>query len=208
MVRVVQSRFKFWSLILAWLACAPACSGPIEAPAGELPGSADTAGADTEVAGGEPVHVPVAHNAAWVLGTSETDPFPVGAEGVRCGPESVAIEEVEEGLWYDILTDDCDHATVHQTSLEELDSGDTLLVWIWHYAMEHEGGDFHAEVAFGEPPQVVWQTTLPVPAESGLLYEEVTLDTSWPAGSRIWFHLSNHGVNTWSLVELARIDVP
>lgn len=161
-----------------------------------------------EVTATEPVHVPVAHNAAWILGTAETDPFSLRPEGARCGSDSVAIEEVDTGLWYDILTDECDHATVGQTTLAELQSGDTLLVWVWHYAMDHKGGDFNAQVALGDPPQIVWEITLPVPAQSGLLYEEITLDSSWPTGSPVWFHLSNHGVNTWSLVELARIDGP
>jgi hypothetical protein len=170
--------------------------------------ASDASSPDMEVTAAEPVHVPVAHNAAWILGTAETDPFPLRPEGARCGSESVSIEENNTGLWYDILTDECDHATVRQTTLAELQSGDTLLVWVWHYAMDHKGGDFHARVALGDPPQVVWENTLPVPAQSGLLYEEITLDSSWPTGSPIWFHLSNHGVNTWSLVELARIDGP
>ena len=97
---------------------------------------------------------------------------------------------------------------MRQETLAELESGDTFLVWIWHYAMDHQGGDFHAKIAVGYPDHVLWETTLPVPADSGLVYEEVTVPDSWPQGSPIWFHLSNHGVNTWSLVELARIDAP
>jgi hypothetical protein len=207
-VRAVQRRSQLWFLVLAFLWLEAACSAPSPSDPTQPAGTSDASSTDAELAGGEPVHVQVAHNAAWVLGTSETDPFPLRPEGARCGSESFVLEEIDTGLWYDILTDECDHATVHQTTLAELQEGDTLLVWVWHYAMDHQGGDFNAQVALGTPPHVVWQTTLPVPAESGLIYEEITLNASWPAGSPIWFHLSNHGVNTWSLVELARIDAP
>ncbi len=154
----------------------------------------------------EPVHVLLADNAAWVLETASTDPFPLASDGVRCDEEAVLVEEVALGLWYDIQTDHCDHATIHQTTLVDLNVGDTLLVWIWHYAMDHEGGDFHSKLSFGDPSSVIWETSLPVPAISGLIYEEMTVTEPWPAGTSIWFHLSNHGVNTWSLVEFARID--
>ena len=149
----------------------------------------------------EPLHVLLAHNAAWQTSEPDSDPFELAAAGVRCADKDFAVETIDGGTWFDILTADCDHATVQQTTLTELAVGDTLLVWIWHYAMDHEGGDFTARLALGESAQTVWETTLPVPAQSGLIYEELTVAEPWPAGSTLWFHLSNHGDNTWSVVE-------
>ena len=206
-VRPMDSRLIPWLFAALWLLVG--CSTPPSSEGVNDVVSSDTdTGVDTDVTPAEPVHVLLAHNASWTLASSDTDPFALRAEGVRCDEEAVLVEEIAMGIWYDINTDTCDHATVHQKTLVDLQPGDTLLVWIWHYAMEHEGGDFHARVALGEPEAVVWQTTLPVPADSGLVYEEVIVGEAWPSGTPIWFHLSNHGVNTWSLVELARIDHP
>lgn len=154
----------------------------------------------------DPIHVALAHNALWEPLDPEEDPYALAVEDTRCGPDDVGVETVGESLWFEVVTDECSHSTHRQPTLASLEAGDTLLVWLWHYAMEHEGGDFTARVALGEPPLTVWETTLPVPAESGLAYEEVTVDAAWPTGTPIWFHLSNHGANTWSLVEISRLD--
>lgn len=196
-------------LCLLLLACAnPEATPPIADGAPADLGGADGGGPDGGVTTSEPKHVLLTHNAAWVLESSVTDPYPLREGGVRCDDSAVVVEEIDQGLWLDIVTDSCDHASLQQTTLDELGPGDVLLVWIWHYAMEHEGGEFHAQVSIGAPGQVAWETQLPVPAVSGLIYDEVVVSDGWPAGSPIWFHLSNHGANTWSLIEVARLDPP
>jgi hypothetical protein len=204
-------------LLLACAAQGGAETSSPDAPEDVAPEGGDVADAEVgnpmdavEVAetSQDPIHVALAHNSLWVALDAGLDPYSLAAEDTRCGPDDVSVETVGESLWFEVLTDGCSHTTHRQATLASLGAGDTLLVWLWHYAMEHEGGDFTARVALGEPPETVWETTLPVPAESGLIYEEVTVEASWPTGTPIWFHLSNHGANTWSLVELARLDAP
>ena len=48
-----------------------------------------------------------------------------------------------------------------------------------------------------------WTKRLPIPAEGGLIVKEVRATSAIPAGSTVFFHLHNHGMNSWALVELS-----
>jgi hypothetical protein len=44
---------------------------------------------------------------------------------------------------------------------------------------------------------------IPIPRPGGLIARQRTLERALPAGAPVYFHLHNHGANSWSLVEVS-----
>lgn len=126
------------------------------------------------------------------------DPAKTPCEEERYGPE-----ETGDGLWFDMETKGCDGVTVRQAAATCAAEGEELNVWIWHFAMDPAQGDYHALVAVGEPPTVIWEKTAAMPAEAGIIFEQVVLHEAVEEGTPVTFHLSNHGENVWSLIGLS-----
>ena len=74
---------------------------------------------------------------------------------------------------------------------------------IWHFKMSSWEGTFHLayQIGFDQAPE--WEVDKEVPSESGLIYEQWEASRDFKQGDDIYFHLSNHGENTWSLIELS-----
>ena len=47
---------------------------------------------------------------------------------------------------------------------------------------------------------------MPIPSASRLFSERFVVPTSLPIGTRIDFHLRNHGLNHWRLVSIERYE--
>lgn len=47
---------------------------------------------------------------------------------------------------------------------------------------------------------------VPIPSESGMIAPTVVAPKAYPRGTPVYFHLHNHGQNTWNLLELRRGD--
>ena len=148
---------------------------------------------------------PLADNGLWEVVPQDADPFeaedPDAVEpcsGVAYGPDTTIPDE----LWFDVTTLGCNYLTVRQPAQMEVHAGAWLLVWIFHFSIVATEGTFTLRVAAGDPPVELWSRQEPVPAEGGLYYEWIPIETHIPAGTPIWYHVSNHGQNTWSLIAL------
>jgi hypothetical protein len=73
---------------------------------------------------------------------------------------------------------------------------------VWHFAL-HAGESAMAHVAVRIGEQTLLDTTVPIPAAGGLLNIEEVAPESIPEGAPVYFHLHNHGDNSWSFVELS-----
>ena len=145
-------------------------------------------------------------NTRWTPTESALDPFfeANGAKGIMCPPEEYGVEELPDGPWFDVKTRECGYLTVEQPILEEVPEGATLRVRVWHFAATVGQGTFYLAMAIGEPAEVIWEGSVEVPTDKGgLLYDEFITPRAMTMGETAYWHISNHGDNTWGLIEFS-----
>ena len=145
-------------------------------------------------------------NYLWQITTPEEDPFyaEAGDKPEQCEVEDLTVEDFPDGPWFDVNTRGCAYLTVHQASLGPIPAGSTIALRIWHFAITVAQGPFYLAVSVGEPPEIVWETTVDAPTLSGaLLHDKWAAEKDYPTGTPIYWHLSNHGDNTWSFIEFS-----
>lgn len=140
----------------------------------------------------------------WEVAPLDEDPFAAYAPAVTeaCPVDARLIEDFSGTLSYSVRTSDCSYTTVRQPSLVDVCAGDTLYVWLWHFALTApEGATAHLAVQIGG--DLVWEQAVPIPSESGLFTDRVPLAADYPAGTPVYFHVRNHGANSYNLLELS-----
>lgn len=146
------------------------------------------------------------NNSLWQPVDPADDPFwPVDDTlVVRCPPESYSAEDNGDGLWFSVSTQECNYLTMTQPLLVDLPEGATVQVQVWHFPIISSSGTYHHLVAGGDPVKTIWEVTLELPALSAgfLPYEPITSTVSISQGEPLYWHLSNHGNNSWHLIEL------
>lgn len=144
-------------------------------------------------------------NRKWKQVGPEEDPFwadrPEGAE--PCPAEFVYAEEEAEGWWFSVDTLECNYATASQPSLADVPEGWSLFFRIWHFRITLGEGPFTIALYVGDPPELLYSTTRPVPSESGLIFDELVTPRPIAAGEPLYWHIDNHGDNSWSIIELS-----
>lgn len=149
--------------------------------------------------------VELVDNRYWVQVTDSDDPWDAmkSEEAESCTDLDLDTEELSDGVWFDITTKVCAYVTVHQTLQHDVPKGALMTLRIWHFKMSSWEGTFHLayQIGFDEAPE--WELDKEVPSESGLIYEQWEASRDFKQGDDIYFHLSNHGENTWSLIELS-----
>lgn len=102
---------------------------------------------------------------------------------------------------FSVDTEDCGHLTVVQPSLAAIAEGDRVELHVFHFRLSApERAHGHVEVRVGD--HVVFGEQVAIPADSGVERWSWTADRAFDAGATVLFHLHNHGLNSWSLVEL------
>ncbi|MAT94041.1 MAG: hypothetical protein CME59_15745 [Halioglobus sp.] len=119
-----------------------------------------------------------------------------------------ATVECPDNSWYnedgalEVETGFCNYLSVAQPSLADIDSGDTLHLVLWHGNLAFPQ-PASAHVAISIDGNIVWQRDVAIPADAEIFDVRVPVNVSAPAGSKIEYHLHNHGYNTWTLLDLA-----
>jgi hypothetical protein len=137
---------------------------------------------------------------AWQPAPAGTDPmaYHAGADMIACGEQDWHVEL--DGL--EIETTRCNYAVVQQPLRGDLVQGDELRVRVWWQTLASpEPVDAHLALFVGEA--LVWETQVAVPGPAAV--HDLLLDSpvSAAAGTKVTFHLHNHGSNTWNLNEFA-----
>lgn len=126
---------------------------------------------------------------------ADDDPFvDRRPDAIECGLSGWLIEP--EGTEVD--TGRCNYITLRQPTRLEIRRGDTLRIVFFHFDLTSaDPAEGYAAVSVGEDP--VWSYTTPVPSPAGFFEDEVTVDARVPSGTPLYFHVDNHGQNTWVL---------
>lgn len=146
-------------------------------------------------------------NLLWEVVAQADDPFyPVDdSEVVPCMPSAYGSEVEGDDVWFSVTTVDCNYLTVWQPLLVDVPADAQLRVRLWHFTFTAAEGTYTHAIAVGDPPDTYWEAELPLPVtESGLLpYDLVPVSRSLSAGEPVYWHLRNHGQNSWHLIEVS-----
>ena len=116
-----------------------------------------------------------------------------------CDDAGYYVDPVVQSI--EVQTDVCDYLTMRQASLKPLAPGDVVTVQAFHNELT---AATPSEGYFGLALDgaVVWQQTVPIPADAAEMTGELTIERALPAGTELQFHVHNHGPNSWELLSV------
>ena len=145
-------------------------------------------------------------HAQWRLVPLDQDPYWVGAdEAVPCQAED--IEATDDSI--EVNTRYCNHATLMQPSLQAVAAGESLHQELWWQPLVSETAAIaHLRLRLGDVELLRRELQVPGPAD--VLHHHSLLSAAAPAGTPVYFHVSNHGTNSYTLhlLELERPSNP
>jgi hypothetical protein len=176
---------------VASLALAPCCGSDAADPLGGASGSEPTA-APEQV----PLNIPAE---GWLSASVAEDPFVEFSEGrLRCSPFAFRLE----ANWLEVATTDCNYATLVYRFPRPVAAGEAIsgeVAWATLASLEPAVGT----LAFATGRDgVIWSHDVDIPGQADITEVRFTLGSSAPAGSALYFHVRNHGYNTWQLSPL------
>ncbi len=128
------------------------------------------------------------------------DPFDDRPADAECPLEAIGPEDLGGERVFGVDTGFCHYITVEQLTQQAVRAGDEITVRVWHFSMTpRETTHVHAAVRVG---QELWERQVPIESQSEMLTGSWTASADIPAGERIYFHVHNHGLNEWALVDV------
>ncbi len=140
----------------------------------------------------------------WRLATAAEDPWVEFRPGddIACPSGARKTEDFAGTYAYSVITLGCSYTTVVQETLADACAGEELYVWMWNYALTAPA-DSTAFLGVQVGADRVWEDTRAIPSASALEATRVTLTRDVPKGTPIFFHVRNHGANSYELLELS-----
>jgi hypothetical protein len=143
----------------------------------------------------------VAHESWRILDAGE-DPFEDRPAVVECLTAGVVAESLSEERVLGVETGWCGYLTATQPARREALAGEVLKVRLWHFELSApESAEAHAVVMVDGLRAL--DERVPIPGPGGLIVRELRLTRAIPVGAPVYFHLHNHGANSWALVEIS-----
>ncbi len=138
----------------------------------------------------------------WQLVEEADDPFEDRPDGFRCLEASYRAQDLGGERVFDVETDTCEYITVTQPSLADVLAGDFLKARVFHFDLRAPS-PAEAHVAIGIGSDVPVDVRVPIPSEGALIGPVWQAPRDIAAGTPVYFHLHNHGTNSWAMVELS-----
>lgn len=149
---------------------------------------------------GRPQDIPLLDHTKWTASLPEMDPFRViWPDAARCdGDFAWHIEqdalEVDTGI--------CTFVTLQQPLLASIKRGDSIKLGLWHVQLSSEIAA-EAVVQLRTGTETLWSLTIPLPARANYLEPRFSAPANVAAGVPLYFHVHNHGANSWYLLYLS-----
>lgn len=141
-------------------------------------------------------------HALWGLVEPSEDPFADRPADAGCKTSGVMAELLAEEPVFSVDTGFCNYVTVTQPLLRDVAAGDSLKVRLWHFELTAPlPASAHAAVVVDDVHLLDEQ--IAIPGAGGLLTRELVAPHAIAAGAAVYFHLHNHGANSWALVEVS-----
>ena len=134
----------------------------------------------------------------WVMQSAAEDsnsghrPAEVICPDNSWGNEDGALE-VETGY--------CNYLSLSQPAKVAVAKGDSLHLVLWHADLAFET-PAQAHVAITVDGHNVWEADVDIPLAAEIYDLRIPIDFDAPAGSKVEYHVHNHGYNTWTLLQL------
>lgn len=133
----------------------------------------------------------------WVAVTADDDPFDDRPADVQCPPHGSSAEDGR----FEVETDVCRYGTFAHPLPVALRPGDTVEATVWHLELwAPERSEGHAALRLGD--HLLWERRVPIPGQEAIYPIAVTVDFSVAAGTPLYFHVHNHGANSWRLLDV------
>lgn len=133
---------------------------------------------------------------SWDAASVAEDPFVEYESGrVRCSPFAYRLE----ATWLEVATTSCNYATLVYRFLRDVSPGDVIsgeIAWASLASIEPAVGTLAFATA-GEG--VLWTHEVDIPGSADIVEVDFELTQAAAAGSALYFHVRNHGYNTWQL---------
>jgi hypothetical protein len=144
---------------------------------------------------------------AWVLVAPADDPFGPPADAALCTEADIRMEPFGVGgpVALDVDTGGgCGWATLVQPLQHDVAAGEDVNVRVFYFSQTRFPAA-EAEIAIGFGDEVFWSERVPIPTSSDVT-PRAPLPAAAPiaAGTPTYFHVGNHGDNSWNLLELSR----
>ena len=108
---------------------------------------------------------------------------------------------------FEVRTDGCHYGTFVQEAARDVPMNATLRISIEHLGLFSQSpAEAHASLAVGTTTLV--DLHIPIPSAAALHTIDVQVEAAFPAGTPIYFHLHNHGSNTWAFAEHRSASTP
>jgi hypothetical protein len=153
----------------------------------------------------EPVIVELIDMFGFSQTPGEQDPW--FGDGVKATEELCVkpdwfAETTPDGDWFDVRTDFCSYVTVSQELTVFIPEGALIEVDILHFLITEGETPWTLAIGMGTPGLEVWSTEITVPQVMNSFSDSWTTDRDYEAGECVYFHVSNHGANVWTLTGL------
>lgn len=146
----------------------------------------------------------VAETALWQPVTAADDPFgDHRPEEVTCPGFGYGVE----GEFFEMDTGQCSYATFVQPVATAPASGEELSFVFWHLALWGPDGAT-AHIAVQVADQLLWQQELALPVTERATEAQMTLPRDIAAGEPIYFHVHNHGSNSYRIGPVTVLPQP
>lgn len=162
-----------------------------------------TSGIDTGPAP-EPVWVQLFDPAAWTeVGNSSADPFPDRPDEFECSPLGYGLE----GTYFEVSTIDCEYGTFQQGLTHGVPAGTLLKLVYWHLDLwAEEAAQGHLALQVNDT--LLHEAYIDIPNGAEVYAFEFEAPAVMVEGDMVFFHIHNHGFNSWSLGGMEAFIVP
>lgn len=133
------------------------------------------------------------------LALAEEDPFADGPPDAACDEAGFAYE----GAVFEVDTTLCRYATFTAPSLADVRAGERVRLIAWHLPLTAPA-DSQAHLALRLGELTLWEEHIAIPSDERFYREVAVLDEDVPAGAPLYFHVHNHGDNSYRLLEVVR----
>jgi hypothetical protein len=119
-----------------------------------------------------------------------------------CDTNAHGVEEVSVGVWsYSIETNLCHWLTIKQEVLRPVLAGDRVKLKVWHFELNApQRAVAHVGLATDHEVLIVEEEV--IPQEGRMLKVDAVFTHDLLVGDWIYFHLDNHGANSWHVLEI------
>ena len=108
---------------------------------------------------------------------------------------------------FEVETDDCTYASFAQPTAQPLATGDRVTLELWHLQLWAPAAT-NGHIAVMIDDWLVWEQAPEIPGSAAHFAPSIVVPRNIPAGSRVVFHLHNHGSNSYRLHHIDRITAP